>query len=150
MRLEEEKDPLTGSHIQLTLIRCLDPQEDAHASSTEHIGIFSVQCIAIENNPLLKLRLFGNSLSRQAFNWYTNLPGNSIQTWEHMENSFHDYYFIIQPEVTMSDLAALKPSKDEPAQDFITRKRFDGVVFGDFAKLADKASKYEELLREDQ
>ncbi|CAL8155833.1 unnamed protein product [Prunus armeniaca] len=29
------------------------------------------------------------------------------------------------------------------------RKRFDGMLFGDLAKLADKASKYEELLREE-
>ncbi|CAL8085769.1 unnamed protein product [Prunus armeniaca] len=29
--------------------------EDHHASSVEHIGRFSVQCIAIENNPMLKL-----------------------------------------------------------------------------------------------
>ncbi|CAL8155654.1 unnamed protein product [Prunus armeniaca] len=41
--------------------------EDTHASSVEHIGRFYVQCIAIENNCLLKLRLFGNSLSGQAF-----------------------------------------------------------------------------------
>ena len=52
--------------------------EDHHASSVEHIGRFSVQCIAIENNPLLKLRLFGNSLSGQAFTWYTSLPANSV------------------------------------------------------------------------
>ncbi|CAL2239129.1 unnamed protein product [Prunus armeniaca] len=97
-----------------------------------------------------------------------------------MENVFHDYYFRIQPEVTISDLAALKQSEDEPAQDFITRfrklkmkcripmeerhfiqmaqtalkislrKRFDEMLFGDLAKLAYKASKYEELLREEQ
>ncbi|BFG30042.1 hypothetical protein CerSpe_163160 [Prunus speciosa] len=97
-----------------------------------------------------------------------------------MENVFHDYYFRIQPEVTISDLAALNQSEDEPAQDFITRfrklkmkcripmeerhfiqmaqtslkislrKRFDGMLFGDLAELADKASKYEELLREEQ
>ncbi|CAL2238250.1 unnamed protein product [Prunus armeniaca] len=77
-----------------------------------------------------------------------------------------------------SDLADLKQSEDEPAQDFITRfrklkmkcripmeerhfiqmaqaalkismrKRFDEMLFGDLAELADKASKYEELLRE--
>ncbi|CAL2247346.1 unnamed protein product [Prunus armeniaca] len=70
--------------------------EDTHASSVEHIGRFSIQCIAIENNPLLKLRLFGNSLSEQAFTW-------------------------IQPEVIISDHSALKQSEDEPAQDFITR-----------------------------
>ncbi|CAL9019199.1 unnamed protein product, partial [Prunus brigantina] len=121
--------------------------EDPHASSIEHICRFSVQCIAIENNPLLKLRLFGNSLSGQVFT---------------------------------CDLAALKQSEDELAQDFITRfkklkikcripmeerhfiqmaqtalkislrKMFDGMLFGDLAELADKASKYEELLREEQ
>ncbi|CAL2255970.1 unnamed protein product [Prunus armeniaca] len=130
-------------------------REDPHASSVEHIGKFSVECIAIENNPMLKLRFFGNSLSGQAFTW-------------------------IQPEVTISDLVALKQGEDEPAQDFITRfrklkmkcripmkerhfiqiaqaalkislrKRFDGMMFGDLAELADKASKYEELLREEQ
>ncbi|CAL8175367.1 unnamed protein product [Prunus armeniaca] len=79
-----------------------------------------------------------------------------------------------KPEVTISDLAALKQNEDEPAQDFITRfrklkmkcripmeerhfiqmaqtalkislrKRFDGMLFGDLAKLADKASKYKD------
>ncbi|CAL2270539.1 unnamed protein product [Prunus armeniaca] len=155
-------------------------EEDTHVSSVEHIGIFYVQCIAIENNPLLKLRLFGNSLSGQAFTGYTSLPANFFQTWEQMENVFHDYYFRIQLEVTISDLAALKQSEDEPAQDFIPRfrklkmkcripmeerhfiqmvqialkislrKRFDGMLFGDLAELADKASKYKELLREEQ
>ncbi|CAL9019087.1 unnamed protein product [Prunus brigantina] len=97
-----------------------------------------------------------------------------------MENVFHDYYFRIQPEIIISDLAALKQSEDEPAQDFITRfrklklkcripmeerhfiqmaqaalkislrKRFDGMLFGDLAELVDKASKYEELLKEEQ
>ncbi|CAL2270699.1 unnamed protein product [Prunus armeniaca] len=56
--------------------------EDPYASSVEHIGRFSVQCTTIENNPLLKLRLFRNSLSGQAFTWYTSLPANSVQTWE--------------------------------------------------------------------
>ncbi|CAL9020596.1 unnamed protein product [Prunus brigantina] len=70
--------------------------------------------------------------------------------------------------------------EDEPTQDFITRfrklkmksripmeeshffqmaqtalkislrKRFDGMLFGDLAELVNKASKYEELLREEQ
>ncbi|CAL2229381.1 unnamed protein product [Prunus armeniaca] len=153
--------------------------KDTHASSVEHIGRFSVQCI-IENNPMLKLRLFGNSLSGQAFTWYTSLLANYVQTWEHMENVFHDYYFRIQPEVTISDLAALKQSEDERAQNFVTRfrklkmkcripmeerhfiqmaqtalknslrKRFDEMLFGDLVELANKASKYEELLREEQ
>lgn len=84
------------------------------------------------------------------------------------------------PEVTISDLVVLKQSENEPTQDFITRlrklkmkciipmdeghfihmaqtslrislkKRFDGVVFGDLAELADKVTKYEELLKKEQ
>ncbi|CAL9004103.1 unnamed protein product [Prunus brigantina] len=122
---------------------------------------------------MLKLRLFGNSLSGQAFTWYTNLPANSVQTWEQMESVFHDYYYRIQPEVTISDLAALKqnfitrfrklkmkcriPMKErhfipmaQAALKISLRKRFDGMLFVDLAELADKASKYEELLREEQ
>ncbi|CAL8087081.1 unnamed protein product [Prunus armeniaca] len=34
-----------------------------------------------------------------------------------MENVFRDYYFRIQLEVTISDLAALKQSKDKPAHE---------------------------------
>ncbi|XP_008223398.1 PREDICTED: uncharacterized protein LOC103323200 [Prunus mume] len=112
--------------------------EKPHASLVEHIGRFSVQCIAIENNPLLKLRLFGNSLSGQAFTWYTSLPANSVQTWEQMESVFHDYYYWIQPEATISDLAALKQSEDEPAQDFITRDVIQEGIIAGRLKLAEK------------
>lgn len=51
------------------------------------------------------------------------VPPHSIQTWEQMENGFYDYYFRIQPEVTISDLAALKQSENEPTQDFVTKFR---------------------------
>ncbi|CAL2271599.1 unnamed protein product [Prunus armeniaca] len=81
-----------------------------------------------------------------------------------MENVFHDYYFKIQLEVTISDLAALKQSEDEPAQDFITRFRklkmecripmeerhFIQMAQTALKKLANKASKYKELLKEEQ
>ncbi|CAL9004409.1 unnamed protein product, partial [Prunus brigantina] len=102
--------------------------EDPHASSVEHIGRFSVQCIAIENNPLLKLRLFGNSLSGQAFTWFRKLKMKCRIPRE-------ERHFIQMAQ------AALKIS---------LRKRFDGMLFGDLAELADKASKYEELLKEEQ
>ncbi|CAL9020916.1 unnamed protein product, partial [Prunus brigantina] len=63
---------------------------------------------------------------------------NSVQTWEQMENVFHDYYFRIQPEVTISDLAALKQSEDEPAQDFITRDFIQEGITAIRLKLAEK------------
>ncbi|CAB4268496.1 unnamed protein product [Prunus armeniaca] len=62
--------------------------EDLYALVLEHIGRFSAQCISIETQPLLKLRLFGSSLSSQAFIWYSNLSPNSILGWAEMEGAF--------------------------------------------------------------
>ncbi|CAL2276890.1 unnamed protein product [Prunus armeniaca] len=86
------------------------------------------QCIAIENNPLLKLRLFGNSLSGQAFTWFRKLK--------------------MKCRIPMEERHFIQMAQD--ALKISLRKRFDGMLFGDLAKLADKASKYEELLREEQ
>ncbi|CAL8082575.1 unnamed protein product [Prunus armeniaca] len=62
--------------------------EDLYALALEHIGWFSAQCVSIETQPLLKLRLFGSFLSGQAFTWYSNLSPNSILGWAKMEGAF--------------------------------------------------------------
>lgn len=38
----------------------------------EHFGRFTVQCRDVDD--FVKMRLLGNSLTRVAFSWYTNLP----------------------------------------------------------------------------
>ncbi|CAL8152480.1 unnamed protein product [Prunus armeniaca] len=73
------------------------------------------------------------------------VPNFTLFNGEDPHASSIEHIGRIQSEVTISDLAAFKQSEDEPAQDFITR--FDGMLFGD---LADKAFKYEELLRKEQ
>ncbi|CAL9017438.1 unnamed protein product, partial [Prunus brigantina] len=108
------------------------------------------------------------------------VPNFTLFNGEDPHASSVEHIGRFSPEITISDLAALKQSEDEPAQDFITRfrklkmkcripmeerhfiqmaqaalkislrKRFDGMLFGDLAELADKASKYEELLKEEQ
>ncbi|KAM1418421.1 hypothetical protein ACFXTO_022093 [Malus domestica] len=52
--------------------------EDSSVSSRDHIFKFSNHCVAYEDNPNYKLRLFGNSLVGLASQWYSLLPPNSI------------------------------------------------------------------------
>ncbi|BFG35131.1 hypothetical protein CerSpe_214060 [Prunus speciosa] len=153
--------------------------EDLYASGLEHIGRFSAQCVAIETQPLLKLRLFGSSLSSQAFTWYSNLSPNSITGWAEMEGAFMEQYYRPEPEVTINDLTDMKQGEHETVQDFIARfkklkmkckipmdekhfikmaqnalrlslrKKFDDQEFMDLQDVAQRAGKYELLLQEE-
>ncbi|KAM1573986.1 hypothetical protein ACFX1S_044081 [Malus domestica] len=64
--------------------------EDGSVSSRDHIFKFSNHCVAYEDNPNYKLRLFGNSLAGLASQWYSLLPPNSISNWGQMEMAFHE------------------------------------------------------------
>ncbi|BFG34821.1 hypothetical protein CerSpe_210950 [Prunus speciosa] len=148
--------------------------EDLYASALEHIGRFSAQCVAIETHPLLKLRLFGSSLSGQAFTWYSNLSPNSITGWAEMEGAFMEQYYRPEPEVIINDLTDMKQGEHETVQDFIARfkkikmkckipmdemaqnalrlplrKKFDDQEFIDLQDVAQRAGKYELLLQEE-
>jgi hypothetical protein len=40
-----------------------------------------------------KIRMFPLSLTRAAFNWFTSLPPNSIDSWVSLEQKFHYYFY---------------------------------------------------------
>jgi hypothetical protein len=40
-----------------------------------------------------KIRMFPLSLTGAAFNWFTSLPPNSIDSWVSLEQKFHDYFY---------------------------------------------------------
>ena len=53
-------------------------------STLEHVARFTVQWEELANHENFyhfKLRLYPNSLTREAFTWYTKLPRNSIRSW---------------------------------------------------------------------
>lgn len=47
-----------------------------------------MQCGKVFDNGYLKLRIFNNSLTGVDFVWYINLPLDSIETWDDMEEKF--------------------------------------------------------------
>jgi hypothetical protein len=53
--------------------------------------------------------MFPLSLTGAAFNWFTSLPPNSIDSWVSLEQKFHDYFFIREVELRLSDLTSLRP-----------------------------------------
>jgi hypothetical protein len=152
---------------------------DDEKTAYEHISRFTIQCGELSNNGNGKLIMFPNSLTGQAFKWYSSLPPHSIETWNDMEEKFLNHFARTDLGISMADLARLKQELGETADQFIMRfkrtrlrcqtqlpesehirfavnglnfelrKKFEGVNFYDLFDLADKATRYEGLLREE-
>jgi hypothetical protein len=55
-----------------------------------------------------KIRMFLLSLTGAAFNWFTFLPPNLIDSWVSLEQKFHDYFYNGEVELRLSDLMSLR------------------------------------------
>ncbi|KAM1020189.1 hypothetical protein ACFX2C_041599 [Malus domestica] len=154
--------------------------EDSSVSSRDHIFKFSNYCVAYEDNPNYKLRLFGNSLAGLASQWYSLLTPNSIANWGQMEMAFHEQFYKVKPEMTINHLVEVKQYEHESTEDFMMRfrktrmrcqfpvnqaqlisiaqralrlrlrKRFYETQFNELQELVIAATKYEKLLLEEQ
>jgi hypothetical protein len=59
----------------------------------EHIGQFLAWVSDYGITDVHKIRLFPLSLSGTVFNWFISLAPNSVQTWENLEQRFHEYFY---------------------------------------------------------
>lgn len=119
------------------------------------------------NDDYLKLRLFPSSLTGQAF------------TWEDMQNLFQSHFSRTDPGVSITDLARIRQQVGETTEQYIMkfkrakvryqvnipessffklaqdglnfelRKKFEGMVFNDLFFLSERATRYENMLREE-
>jgi hypothetical protein len=55
-----------------------------------------------------KIRMLLLSPTGAAFNWFTTLPPNSIDSWVSLEQKFHDYFYNGEVELQLSDLMSLR------------------------------------------
>jgi hypothetical protein len=60
-----------------------------------------------------KIRMFPLSLTGAAFNWFTSIPPNSIDSWISLEQKFHDYFYNGEVELRLSDLMSLREKYNE-------------------------------------
>jgi hypothetical protein len=61
-----------------------------------------------------KIRMFPLSLTGAAFNWFTSLPSNLIDSWVSLEQKFHDYFYNGEVEIRLSDLRSWRQSIPKP------------------------------------
>jgi hypothetical protein len=66
--------------------------EDSRTTD-EHIGQFLVQVSHFGITDMHKIRLFPLSLLGTTFNWFVSLPPNTLNTWEHLEQKIHEYFY---------------------------------------------------------
>ncbi|WP_428028759.1 hypothetical protein, partial [Arcobacter sp.] len=63
--------------------------------------------------------MFPLSLIGAAFNWFTSLPPNSIDSWASLEQKFHDYFYNKEIELKLSDLTSLRQKYTKTVSDYL-------------------------------
>jgi hypothetical protein len=63
--------------------------------------------------------MFLLSLTGTAFNWFTSLPLNLIDSWVSLEQKFHDYFYNGEVEHRLSDLTSLRQKYTETISDYL-------------------------------
>jgi hypothetical protein len=81
---------------------------DDAKTTYEHIGQFLAQVNDMGTTNVHKIRMFLLFLIGVAFNWFTSLPPNSIDSWVSLEQKFHDYFYNEEVELRLSDLTFLR------------------------------------------
>jgi hypothetical protein len=81
---------------------------DDNRTTYEHIGQFLAQVNDVGITDVHKIRLFPLSLFGTAFNWFTSLAPNSINTWPCLEKKFHNYFYNGLVELRLSDLTSVR------------------------------------------
>jgi hypothetical protein len=66
-----------------------------------------------------KIRMFPLSLTGVAFNWFTSLPPNLIESWVSLEQKFHDYFYNGEVELRLFDLTSLRQKYTENIFDYL-------------------------------
>jgi hypothetical protein len=87
-------------------------REDSR-STYEHIEHYLAQISDLGVNDVYRIRLFPLSLSGIAFNWFTSLAPNSVNTWVELEERFHEYFYNGEIELKFSDLMSVRKKCSE-------------------------------------
>jgi hypothetical protein len=92
-------------------------------STHEHISQYLSHLGELANREAYHVRLFSLSLTGTTFSWYATLPPNSINSWEELEQKFHEHFFSGEHELELADLASVRQGPEESVSDYIRRFR---------------------------
>ena len=96
-------------------------QFDGKGNPKQHAAHFVETCENVGTQGGLFVKQFVRSLKGNAFDWYTDLEPESIDSWEQLEREFLNRFYSTRRTVSMMELTNTKQWKDEPVIDYIHR-----------------------------
>ncbi|KAM1579590.1 hypothetical protein ACFX1Z_041014 [Malus domestica] len=98
-------------------------QFDGKGNPKQHVAHFVETCNNARTEGDYLAKQFVRSLKGNAFEWYTDLEPESINSWEQLEREFLNCFYSTRRTVSMLELTSTKQWKDEPVIDYINRWR---------------------------
>ena len=98
-------------------------QFEGKGNLKQHVAHFVETCNNAGTYGDYLVKQFVRSLKGNAFDWYTDLEPNSIDSWEQLEHEFLNRFYSTRRKVSMVELTNTRQRKDEPVIDFINRWR---------------------------
>ncbi|KAA0057696.1 ty3-gypsy retrotransposon protein [Cucumis melo var. makuwa] len=98
-------------------------QFDGKGNPKQHVAHFIETCETAGTRGDLLVKQFVRTLKGNAFDWYTDLEPESIDSWEQLERDFLNRFYSNRRIVSMIELTATKQRKGEPVIDYINRWR---------------------------
>jgi hypothetical protein len=98
---------------------------DDNRTTWEHISQYTTQLGEAGTYNSLKVRLFSLSLTGTGLAWFSSLAPNSIDSWDQLEQKFHDHFFSGSYQLKLTDLTSVRQNKEESVSDYL--KRFKEV-----------------------
>ena len=98
-------------------------QFDGKGNPKQHVAHFVETCNNAGTERDYLAKQFVRSLKGNAFEWYTDLEPESINSWEQLEKEFLNRFYSTRRTVSMLELTSTKQWRDEPVVDYINRWR---------------------------
>ncbi|KAL0918561.1 hypothetical protein M5K25_010575 [Dendrobium thyrsiflorum] len=96
---------------------------DGLGNPRQHVAQYRAVCCNIGGNDALMLRLFVSSLGGVAFEWYADLPNDSVYTFAELEQLFIQRFISTEYRVTVGELVVTRQRPHEPLLNYIVRWR---------------------------
>ncbi|XP_012849590.1 PREDICTED: uncharacterized protein LOC105969382 [Erythranthe guttata] len=98
-------------------------QFDGKGNPKQHVAHFVETCNNAGTFGDYLVKQFVRSLKGNAFDWYTDLEPNSIDSWSQMEQEFLNRFYSTRRTVSMIELTNSRQWKEEAVIDYINRWR---------------------------
>ncbi|KAL4619838.1 hypothetical protein ACB092_06G109700 [Castanea dentata] len=96
---------------------------DRKGNLKQHIAHFVETCENAGTQGSLLVKQFVRLLKGNAFDWYTDLEPESIDSWEQLKREFLNQFYCTRRTVNMMEVTNIKQWKNEPIVDYINRWR---------------------------